>query len=255
MRAPDSRYHRCVSELARQFGSLSVVIPAYNAAHQVCATLDAIQAFLTREGIVHEVIVVDDGSLDTTRDVVIRRGAGVRLIANDGNRGKGYSVRRGMLEAKKDWVLFTDVDHATPIDHLTGFGPHAAVNDILIGSRRLNESTIVRRQPRIRQAMGRVFPYLVRAFVLPQFADTQCGFKMFRREVARDLFGRAQVDRFCFDVEILAMAASKGYRVAELPVNWRNPEGGSTLRIVRDTVRMLSDLFRIRRRMKRGFKT
>ena len=230
-----------------------MVIPAYNAAHQVVGTLDAIQAFLNRNGILHEVIVVDDGSQDTTRDVVARRGNGVRLLANEGNRGKGFSVRQGMLEAKFDWVLFTDVDHATPIDHLTGFGPHATTNDILIGSRRLNESTIVRRQPRIRQAMGRVFPYLVRAFVLPQFADTQCGFKMFRREVARDLFGRAQVDRFCFDVEILAMAVSKGYRIAELPVNWRNPEGGSTLRIVRDTNRMLADLWRIRRRMKQGF--
>lgn len=242
-----------MGDLGAHFGSLSVVIPAYNAAHQVVATLDAIQSFLDRDGIVHEVIVVDDGSQDTTRDVVTRRGGGVRLLANEGNRGKGYSVRRGMLEATCDWVLFTDVDHATPIDHLIGFAPQAASNDILIGSRRLTDSNIVRRQPRIRQAMGRVFPYLVRAFVLPQFADTQCGFKMFRRDVARDLFGRAQVDRFCFDVEILAMAVSKGYRIAELPVNWRNPEGGSTLRIVRDTARMLADLFRIRGRMKRGF--
>lgn len=243
-----------MGDLGAQFGSLSVVIPAYNAAHQVVGTLDSIQSFLQRDGMAHEVIVVDDGSLDTTRDVVTRRGGGVRLIANEGNRGKGYSIRQGMLAATCDWVLFTDVDHATPIEHLSGFGLHAAANDILIGSRRLDESTIVRRQPHIRQAMGRVFPYLVRAFVLPQFADTQCGFKLFRREVARDLFGRAQVDRFCFDVEILAMAVSKRYRIAELPVNWRNPEGGSTLRIVRDTARMLADLFRIRRRMKRGFK-
>lgn len=242
-----------MGELGAQFGSLSVVIPAYNAAHQIVGTLDAVQSFLNGDGIPHEVIVVDDGSRDATREVVSRRNGGVRLIANEGNRGKGYSVRQGMLAAKCDWVLFTDVDHATPIEHLTGFAPHAASNDILIGSRRLTESTIVRRQPRIRQAMGRVFPYLVRAFVLPQFADTQCGFKMFRRDVARDLFGRAEVDRFCFDVEVLAMAVAAGYRIAELPVQWRNPEGGSTLRIVRDTARMLKDLAGIRRRMRQGF--
>lgn len=242
-----------MSELAAQFGSLSVVIPAYNAAHQIVGTLDAIQSFLNRDGITHELIVVDDGSRDDTVETVTRRNGGVRVLVNEQNRGKGFSVRRGMLEAGCDWVLFTDVDHATPIEHLTGFAPHAANNDILIGSRRLSESAIVRRQPRVRQAMGRVFPYFVRALVLPQFADTQCGFKMFRRDVARDLFGRAHVDRFCFDVEILAMAVSAGYRIAELPVNWRNPEGGSTLRIVRDTARMLADLARIRRRMKRGF--
>ncbi len=187
-------------------------------------------------------------------ETVTRRNGGVRVLANEENRGKGFSVRRGMLEAQCDWVLFTDVDHATPIEHVTGFAAYAANNDVLIGSRRLTESAIVRRQPRVRQMMGRVFPYLVRALVLPQFADTQCGFKMFRREVAHDLFGRAQVDRFCFDVEILAMAVAAGYRIAELPVNWRNPEGGSTLRIVQDTQRMLADLWRIRRRMKRGFK-
>lgn len=241
-----------MGDLAAAFGSLSVVVPAYNAARQVAATLDAIQAYLGRAGIVHEVIVVDDGSSDETRDLVSQRGRGVRLIANGVNRGKGYSVRQGMVAATHDWVLFTDVDNATPIEHLDHFASAAAAHDILIGSRRLAASAIVRKQPAFRQMLGRIFPYLVHALVLPQFADTQCGFKMFRRAVAQDLFGRARVDRFCFDVEILAMATRRGYRVAELPVEWRNPEGGSTLRIGRDTARMMGDLLRVAWRMRTG---
>jgi len=241
-----------MGDLAAAFGSLTVVVPAYNAARQVAATLDAIQAYLERAGIVHEVIVVDDGSVDETRDIVSRRGRGVRLIANGVNRGKGYTVRQGMLAASQDWVLFTDVDNATPIEHLERFAPAAGGYDILIGSRRMAASAIVRRQPAFRQMLGRVFPYLVHALVLPQFADTQCGFKMFRRSAALDLFSRARVDRFCFDVEILAMATRCGYRVGELPVEWRNPEGGSTLRIVRDTSRMMGDLLRVAWRMRTG---
>ena len=241
-----------MGDLAAAFGSLTVVVPAYNAARQVAATLDAIQTYLDRTEMTYEVIVVDDGSVDATRDLVTRRGRGVRLIANGVNRGKGYTVRQGMLAAAHDWVLFTDVDNATPIEHLDRFAAVAGGHDILIGSRRLAASAIVRKQPAFRQMLGRVFPYLVHALVLPQFADTQCGFKMFRRSVAQDLFGRARVDRFCFDVEILAMATRRGHRVAELPVEWRNPEGGSTLRIGRDTARMMGDLLRVAWRMRTG---
>jgi len=241
-----------MSATLAEMGSLSVVIPAFNANACVAATLDEIQACLERTELPHEIIVVDDGSGDDTAGIVKQRDRGVRLIVNEVNRGKGYAVRRGMLDARMEWVLFTDVDHATSIEHLARFAPLAAEADILIGSRRLPESRILRRQPRFRQTLGRIFPYLVRALVLPEFADTQCGFKLFRRDVARDLFGRATIDRFCFDVEILAMARARGYRIREVPVEWRNPEGGSTLRIGRDTVQMMLDLLRVAWRARRS---
>lgn len=233
-------------------GSLSVVIPAYNAASYIPRTLDEIQSYLERGDLPHEIIVVNDGSRDGTSDVVLRRARGVRLLVNDRNRGKGHAVRRGVLAARMDRVLFTDADHATAIEHLERFVPQAAAADIVIGSRRLPESRILRRQPRFRQALGRIFPYVVRALVLPQIADTQCGFKLFRREVAADLFNRATIDRFCFDVEILALALRRGYRVREVAVQWQNPEGGSTLRIHQDTIQMMFDLLRIAWRHRRG---
>jgi len=232
--------------------SLSVVVPAYNAAPYIGGTLDSIRDYLGRIGIAHETIVVDDGSGDATAAIVERRGGGERLIRLETNRGKGYAVRQGMLAARYAWSLFTDADNATTIDHLERFAPLCGEHDVLMASRRLRESKVLRRQPRLRQTLGRVFPYLVKMLVLPQFEDTQCGFKLFRREAARDLFGRATIDRFAFDVEVLAIAVGRGWRVAEVAVDWRNPESGSTLSIGRDPWSMLRDVVRVAIRSRRG---
>lgn len=236
-----------MGDVCEAFGSLSVVIPAYNAQQVVCNTLDAVQAYLESAGIDHEIIVVDDGSKDKTADLVERRGRGVKLLQNDRNRGKGYTVRRGMLESRGAWALFMDVDNAISIDHLDRFARRARDFDVLVASRRLEDSRLVRQQPRFRQMLGRTFPYIVRLLALPEIRDTQCGFKVFRRKVAQEAFSRQRCWGFCFDVEVLLIAARLGYRIAEIPVDWDNP-AESTIRLGVDPARMLLDLIRIVRR-------
>ncbi len=233
-----------VSDVRETFGSMSVVIPAYNAQDVVCRTLDSVQDYLDGVGLEHEIIVVDDGSSDGTAECVARRGRGVRLLVNDVNRGKGYTVRRGLRESRLAWAMFMDVDNATSIDHLERFAEHAAGAEVLIASRRV-AGAWVRPQPRTRQFLGRAFPYLVRALALRGIFDSQCGFKVFRREVLEDLLVRQRSTGFCFDVEILLTAVRLGYRVAEIPVVWKNPPGRSTLRIGSDPLKMFVDLLRI----------
>ncbi len=222
-------------------GSISVVIPAYNAAACIDATLRDAGDWLASAELPHELIVVDDGSTDDTALIVEQRHPGVQLLRNNENRGKGHAVRRGMLAARHDWALFMDADHSTHISHLERFAAHAAEADVLIGSRNLPDSRIVRPQPLLRQFLGRRLPGLVRLAALPGVSDSQCGFKLFRREAARVIFTRQRVNGFIFDVEVLLLARRLGYRVLELPVNWDNPPE-STLRLARDPLRMLGDL-------------
>lgn len=236
-------------ELAAVIPSLSVVIPAYNAADQVCLTICAVCDWLTSQAIVHEVIVVDDGSSDSTGYVAAALG-GVRVLRNEVNRGKGFSVRRGVLAAQHEWVLFMDVDHSTRIEELERFA--AAVEggaEIVIASRRVAGARIVRRQPKIRQAMGRTFPYLTRLLALPGIRDTQCGFKLFRRDAAHAIFSRLRTERFAFDVEALLLARKLGYRIVEAPIAWNNPPG-STLRVGPDSAQMFWDLIKIAARLR-----
>ena len=226
------------------FPSLSVIIPAYNAHSVVGPTLDACGAYLARQTFEYEIIVVDDGSTDETTRLVQERSGQTHLRRLERNRGKGAAVRYGVQAAKHAWILFLDVDHSTAIEHLDNFSAHAADADILIGSRNLPESVIVHPQPWLRQTLGRTFPYLVRLLALPRIRDSQCGFKLFKREAAQRVFARQKCDGFCFDVEVLLCASRLGYRVQELPVRWDNPTA-STLSLWRDPVRMLLDLLRI----------
>lgn len=231
-------------DLTKAFGSVSVVIPAFRAESCVTATLDAVQSWLESTGLAHEIIVVADGSPDRTAELVRERGRGVQLLQNADNRGKGHSVRRGLLASKMAWGLFMDVDHSTRIENLERFADSAASSDVIIASRRVAGARIVRPQHRIRQALGRTFPYLVRVLALPGIADTQCGFKMFRRDALEAIFTRQTIDRFAFDVEVLLLARRLGLRIAEVPIDWDNPTD-STLRVGRDATRMLLDLFRL----------
>lgn len=230
-------------DLASIYSSLSVVIPAFNAASHVIATLTDVTDWLSRAAVPFETIVVDDGSTDATSALVREFGGGVRLLVNDRNRGKGFTVRRGMLATRCDWALFMDVDNSTAISHLERFARFAADHDVLIGSRRVAGAQIVRRQHAIRQMLGKTFPYLVRALALPDIGDTQCGFKLFRRSAVQTIFPQQRVDRFAFDVEILMLARRAGLRIREIEVDWNNPPQ-STLRIRSDTFRMLYDLIR-----------
>jgi len=228
---------------ADAFESLSVIIPAYNAASHIASTLAEVRAWLAAQRIPHELIVVDDGSRDDTATIAAASCPEALLLRNAENRGKGYAVRRGMLASERAWSLFMDVDHSTHIRHLERFAEHAASADVIIGSRRLEASRIVRPQHRLRQALGRTLPYIVRAFVLRDLTDTQCGFKLFRRAAVDAIFPRQQVERFVFDVEVLLLARRAGLRVVEAPVDWDNPTD-STLRIGTDSLRMLLDLGR-----------
>ena len=201
--------------------AISVVIPAYNEARRLPATLDRVGAYLAAQGVAHEILVVDDGSSDGTADVA--RGEAVRVLRHEPNRGKGYAVRRGMLAAAGARRLMTDADLSTPIEDLPKL--EARIDrgfDVAIGSRAVAGATIEVHQPAYREAMGRAFNVLVQALLLPGLSDTQCGFKLFTVRAAEVAFGTCRLDGFSFDVEALFVARRRGLRIAEVPVVWRN---------------------------------
>jgi dolichyl-phosphate beta-glucosyltransferase len=225
---------------------LSVVIPAFNEARRLPGTLERVVAFLEGLGKTFEVVVVDDGSTDGTaeraREVV---GDALVLSANDGNRGKGYSVRRGMLLARGERRLMTDADLSTPIEELPRLmGLLDQGYDVAIGSRALPGSSVEVRQGRFREGMGRIFNRLVQGLVLPGLEDTQCGFKLFAAKAAAEAFAPARLDGFCFDVEVLFIARSLGFKIAEVPVIWRN-DAATHVSTLRGALAFL-DIVRIR---------
>ena len=169
--------------------------------------------------------MVDDGSVDST--VQLAREAGVRVLQNPGNRGKGYSVKHGMLEAKGDWTLFTDADLSSPIGEVEKLWSalereHAQV---AVGSRAVDRSLVGVHQPMLREAVGRVFNAAMRVVTGLPFKDTQCGFKLFETSAGREVFSRQQLDGFGFDVEVLFIAKQLGFKAVEVPVRWDNVEG------------------------------
>jgi dolichyl-phosphate beta-glucosyltransferase len=194
--------------------------------------------------------VVDDGSTDDTCGVVRVRAQGdgrIRLVENGQNRGKGYSVAHGVREAKGDWVLFSDADLSTPIEELLKLEAARGEAEIAIGSRALPDSDLKKRQPLYREMMGRTFNVLVQALVFPGIQDTQCGFKLFRADVAKKLFELRTIDGFAFDVEVLYLARKHGYAVAEVPVIWINDEA-SRVNPITHSLRMFSDILKVRGR-------
>ncbi len=189
-------------------------------------TLAAVRAYL--EGSrweFAEIVVVNDGSRDRTAEVA--RSAGVRVLENPGNRGKGYTVRHGMLEARGDWALFTDADLSAPIEDLERLWSAAEQQkgQVAIGSRAVDRSLVGVHQAWPREAMGRLFNVVMRLVTGLPFRDTQCGFKLFETAAAREIFGRQRLEGFGFDVEVLFIAKQLGYRAAEVAVRWNNVEG------------------------------
>lgn len=227
---------------------LSVVIPAYNEAKRIGKTLGMIRTYLQKQSYAWEVIVVDDGSTDATARLADEQLEGLPnvVLVNPGNRGKGYSVKRGMLQAQGRYVLFSDADLSTPIEEVSAFLKYLEGDrDLVIGSRALPESHVEIHQNILRELMGRTFNLLARVLAYKGIHDSQCGFKCFRREVARDLFGCQKLEGFSFDVEIVYLAQKKGYRLLELPVTWRNSPA-SRVNVIRDSIGMFVDLLRIR---------
>lgn len=228
---------------------LSIIIPAFNEADRIEATLDRMTTYLDRQAYKSEVLVIVDGSTDQSISRVSRAALWrqyIQLLDNRVNRGKGYAVRRGMLTARGQVLLFCDADLSTPIDQVERLLKALDEGyDVAIGSRGLRESEIKVPQPWWRTLMGRVFNRLVQVLLLKGIQDSQCGFKCFKRDVALAIFPRQRIEQFCFDVEVLWIARKLGYRIAEVPVVWIN-DPVSKIRPVADAWRMFLDLFRIR---------
>ncbi len=227
----------------------SIVIPAYNESRRLPATLEAVLGSIRANGWDAEVIVVNDGSTDSTAQIVkdfALQAPELRLLENPGNHGKGYSVRNGMLHAQGDVVLFTDSDLSSPIEEAHSlFEAIAAGADIAIGSRWLERDRQTQRQPLYRQFFGRCFNLVTRAIMRLPFADTQCGFKAFTREAAQTVFQLQTIERWGFDPEILFIALKRGYRVVEVPVAWAHDER-TRMSYLKDGFKMLQELALIR---------
>jgi dolichyl-phosphate beta-glucosyltransferase len=235
---------------------LSIVIPAYNEDQRLPRTLDSIFAYLQARRYRAEIIIVDDGSSDQTSEIVSTcrdKYPGLRLLLNTGNRGKGFSVRHGMLEALGEIALFTDADLSTPIEEADKL--LAALRDegydAAIGSRAVDRSLIEVHQSMIREQAGIFFNRLVRWIMGIEFSDTQCGFKAFRMPRARIIFEQQRVERFGFDPEILFLAKRHGLRVAEVPVRWSH-DSASKVNVASDGIRMFLELLLIRWNAFRG---
>lgn len=227
----------------------SIVIPAYNESARITATLESIGAYARDQRWDLEVLVVNDGSRDNTVAVVesiARTHPFIRVIENPGNRGKGYSVRNGMLQARGDILLFSDADLSSPIEEAHKlFDAIAAGADLAIGSRWLRPELQTERQPLLRQIYGRLFNLLLRVVLGLKFRDTQCGFKAFRRDAAHAIFPLQRIERWGFDPEILYLARRLRYRSVEVPVRWAH-SAGTRLHPIRDGIRMGWEVLRVR---------
>ena len=227
----------------------SIVIPAYNESSRIRPTLDEILRYSKERNWDVEIVVVNDGSRDDTAAIIREYGKvhpQIKLIENPGNRGKGYSVRNGMLHARGDICLFTDADLSSPIGEAQKlFDAIASGADIAIGSRWLRAELQTERQPLYRQLLGRIFNLALRLVLGLKFADTQCGFKAFRREAAQKIFPLQKIERWGFDPEILFLARKLGFTVKEVPVVWAHSEG-TRLHPFRDGLRMFVDVLHVR---------
>ncbi|MDI9636884.1 glycosyltransferase family 2 protein [Geitlerinema splendidum] len=228
---------------------LAVVVPAYNEESRILPTLERINEYFQSVDYSVAVIVVSDGSRDRTNEIVeifSSTNEATSLLAYSPNRGKGYAVRRGILSADADYVLFSDADLAAPIEEIEKLW--LAISDdvpVAIGSRPLKESNLEIRQPWYREMLGRLFNKAVQTLAIRGIEDTQCGFKIFRQDVAQDVFSRCKLDGFGFDFESLMIARDLGYQIAEVPIRWSHQEGSKVV-LMRDGPRMIRDLIKLR---------
>lgn len=233
---------------------LSVVIPTYNEERRIGKTLANIQKFLSSQDYPYEVIVVDDGSKDTTCNIIQIISEGwpqICLITNPVNRGKGAVIKQGILNAHGQYILFTDADNATPIEQVERLLQFVPEYHIVIGSRHCSGAKIHIPQARHRIFLSRASNLLIRLLTVPGISDTQCGFKLFEKSAGKSIFSNVKLERFGFDFEALVIAQHLGYKFKELGIEWYNdPE--SKVRAGKEALRTLRDLLRVKYNLMRG---
>ena len=226
----------------------SIVIPAYNEKNRILKTLNSIYEYFQNENF--EIIIVDDGSNDNTTSFIENKkesiGENIKIISYQPNKGKGYAVKKGIEKAQGKFILFTDADNSTPIEEfkklLTALKNN---NDIAIGSRYLSNSDIKIKQNIFRILIGRLGNLLIQLLLVKKVKDTQCGFKLFKNEVAKNIFKKQTINRWGFDMEILTIAQILDYKIVEVPVSWLN-SSDSRLRPIRDTIKTFLELIKIK---------
>ncbi len=235
--------------------SLSVIVPVYNEVQIIKESVSKIFQYLKTNFSDFEIIIVDDGSSDGTYNIALGLSDKIKhlkVIRNDNNYGKGYSIRRGIFASNFDYILFIDADLSTPIEELDKFTTCLTEGaDILVGSRKHKDSQILRPQFFLRRNMGRIFNLLVQVFLFKGAGDVMCGFKLFKRKAALDLFKRQTVNRFCFDAEILYIAKNLGYSIKKIPVKWSDGAKTSVV-LCKDAPRAFLDLLFIKKNYLQG---
>ncbi len=227
---------------------LSIIVPSFNEEVRLPASLHLIAAYVSSANRSTEVLVVDDGSKDRTAEVAASfadRIPNLRVLRNGENRGKGYSVRHGMQEARGEYVLFTDADLSAPIEEADKLLSALRQYDIAIGSRALDRDLIDVHESLFREFAGIIFNRIVRIVLWLPFVDTQCGFKAFRREPCRIIFEQQRIERFGFDPELLYLARHHGLKATEIPVRWSHSPA-TKINMMRDSIQMFVDVFTIR---------
>jgi len=233
---------------------LSIIVPSFNEELRLPASLEKISAYIREKRPNTEVIVVDDGSKDRTAEVAESwrdRIPGLRVLSNGINRGKGFSVRHGSLEAHGDVILFTDADLSSPIEEAEKLFAALQSHDVAIGSRAVDRSLIEVHESLFREFAGIIFNKIVRLILRLPFVDTQCGFKAFRRERCRIIFEQQTIERFGFDPELLYLARHHGLSTKEVPVRWAHSPA-TKVSMMRDSVQMFLDVVVIRWNALRG---
>jgi len=227
---------------------ITLILPAFNESATIVGTISKTVEYFTQRGYTYQIIVAADGN-DGTREIVAKVGetdAAVQVIGHPERLGKGRGVREAVALATGSIIGYADADYKVPIEEFDKVAPLLKEYDVVIGTRAVKRSLIERPQPLYRRIGSRGFSVFMHTVVgLPNISDTQCGFKFFRRSVARELFRTQRIDRYMFDVEILSLASLFGYSIQEVPIRWRD-DGDSRLDLVSGNIRNVIDIFRIR---------
>jgi len=234
---------------------LSIVIPAYNEEKRIGKTLKRILKFIATKSFTAEILVVDDGSVDGTVDVVnsfSNEKIPLKVIGYEKNRGKGYAIKTGMLAAGGEYALFTDADMSTPVEMLERFEPHMKDGvEVIIGTRKTAGAYVGKHQPFYRENMGKVFTWLSNRLLGLDTSDFTCGFKCFHRRTIEPVFGSQRISGWGYDTEIIFIARRKGFRIQEVPVSWYNDEA-TRVKLWKNVFTCLSELYQIRNNNRKG---